>query len=72
MSIHNFFFLCFVFFIFFISTTFFPFFLLLLDVVAKTTTDDKKGVDRSSTVIARDGTEGRLNAIHPLNSTSFY
>ena len=37
-------------------------FFLLLDVVPKTTTDDKKGVDRSSTVIARDNTEGRLNS----------
>ena len=38
----------------------FPFlYFLLLDVIA-TTTDDKKGVDRSSTVIARDATEGRF------------
>ena len=31
-------------------------------------TDDKKGVDRSSTVIARDGTEGRLAACHDPSS----
>lgn len=29
--------------------------------------DDKKGVDRSSTVIARDGTEGRLTNLKGKN-----
>jgi len=34
--------------------------------------DDKKGVDRSSTVIARDGTEGRLAACHDPSSLTIY
>lgn len=56
--------ICFVFLeLFFLSSLlYFISFFLLLDVVPKTTTDDKKGVDRSSTVIARDNTEGRLNS----------
>ena len=59
----HYYYLLFFFELFFLSSLlYFISFFLLLDVVPKTTTDDKKGVDRSSTVIARDNTEGRLNS----------
>lgn len=41
----------------------------LLHFVSQLFIEEKKGVDRSSTVIARDVTEGRFKNVHILNAT---